>query len=59
MICSRGYKEALYTITEPESQKFKSNTIFKKTPHFLLFFLIFLMMQRSGNLVEVTALLLA
>jgi len=30
MICSRGHKEALYTITKSESQKFKSTIIIKK-----------------------------
>jgi len=36
MICSRGYKEALCTITKMETQKYKGTKIFS---FFMFFFL--------------------
>jgi len=60
MVCSRGNKETLRTITKPESKKFTSTTIKKTMPFFcLLLFFFFRMMQHSGNLVVVTILLTA
>jgi len=56
----KRYKQGLCTITKQESQKHKSTIIIQK-PHssFLLLFFCLRLTQHSGNLVEVTVLLIA